>query len=141
MARALQLPEPDLLDVVWVDNGPGWTAARLADAAAVLALRPDFAAMSGLKLGVVGPYAPGGEADFEVRAFVPSLSVPEDPVTGSLNAGLALWMQAAGLAPARYVAAQGAALGRAGRIHVARQGEDTWIGGDVSPLIHGQVRL
>ncbi|MBV8469484.1 MAG: PhzF family phenazine biosynthesis protein [Burkholderiaceae bacterium] len=141
VARALQLPEPDLLDVVWVDNGPGWTAARLADAAAVLALRPDFAAMSGLKLGVVGPYAPRGEADFEVRAFVPSLSVPEDPVTGSLNAGLALWMQAAGLAPARYVAAQGAALGRAGRIHVARQGEDTWIGGDVSPLIHGQVRL
>jgi len=141
VARSLQVPQADLLDVVWVDNGPGWTAVRLADAASVLALLPDFAAMHGLKLGVVGPYAPGGEVDFEVRAFVPTLGVPEDPVTGSLNAGLALWMQDAGLAPARYVAAQGAALGRAGRIHVHKQGDDTWIGGDVTPLIHGQVRL
>ena len=61
--------------------------------------------------------------------------------TGSLNAGLALWLQESGLAGDRYVAAQGAALGRAGRVHVVRDAEATWIGGDVSPLIHGQVRL
>jgi predicted PhzF superfamily epimerase YddE/YHI9 len=39
------------------------------------------------------------------------------------------------------VAAQGAALGRAGRVHVRRDADATWIGGDVVPLIHGQVRL
>lgn len=141
VARSLRLDEAELLDVVWIDNGPGWMAARLKDAAAVLALRPYFVAMQGLKLGVVGAYPAGAAEAFEVRAFVPDLGVPEDPVTGSLNAGLALWLQGAGLAPERYIASQGAALGRAGKVHVAREGEHTWIGGDVTPLIHGQVRL
>ncbi len=138
---SLHLQDQDLLDLVWVDNGPGWMAARLASADAVLQLHPDFNVMRGLKLGVVGAYPPGSPQEFEVRAFVPTLGVPEDPVTGSLNAGLALWLQGAGLAPERYVAAQGAALGRAGRIHVAREGAHCWIGGDVTPLVHGQVRL
>ncbi len=139
--RALRLRDDELLDLVWVDNGPQWMAARLASPEAVLALKPDFVSMAGLKLGVVAAYPPGSPQDFEVRAFVPGLGVPEDPVTGSLNAGLALWLQGAGLAPDRYVAAQGAALGRAGRIHVVREGGHCWIGGDVTPLVHGQVRL
>lgn len=138
---SLRLPSEDLLDLVWVDNGPGWMAARLTSADAVLKVQPDFNLMRGLKLGLVGAYPPGSPQEFEVRAFVPTLGVPEDPVTGSLNAGLALWLQGAGLAPERYVAAQGAALGRAGRIHVAREGAHCWIGGDVTPLVHGQVRL
>ncbi|MDH0865723.1 PhzF family phenazine biosynthesis protein [Mitsuaria sp. GD03876] len=139
--KALRIAEPDLLDLVWVDNGPQWMAARLSSAEAVLRLQPDFVAMAGLKLGVVGAYPAGSPQQFEVRAFVPDIGVTEDPVTGSLNAGLALWLQGAGLAPDRYVAAQGAALGRAGRVHVAREGGHCWIGGDVTPLIHGQVRL
>ncbi len=139
--RALRLHADEVLDVVWVDNGPQWIAARLKSAAAVLALRPDFIAMQGLKLGVVGAHPAGSACDFEVRAFVPDLGVPEDPVTGSLNAGIALWMQGTGLAPDSYVAGQGAALSRDGRVHVARDGEATWIGGDVTPLIHGQLRL
>jgi len=138
---SLRIPPEALLDLVWCDNGPGWLAARLPDAAGVLALQPDFAAMTPLKLGVVGAHPAGSECQFEVRAFVPGLGVPEDPVTGSLNAGLALWLQDAGLAGDSYIAAQGAALGRAGRVHVKRDAEATWIGGDVTPLIHGQVRL
>jgi predicted PhzF superfamily epimerase YddE/YHI9 len=62
-------------------------------------------------------------------------------VTGSLNAGLAQWLIGEGLAPERYVAAQGAALGRAGRVHVQRDGADVWIGGDVTPVISGTVAL
>lgn len=138
---SLRIAPAALLDLVWCDNGPGWLAARLPDAASVLALQPDFTAMLPLKVGVVGAYPEGSECQFEVRAFVPDLGIPEDPVTGSLNAGLALWLQQAGLAGDRYVAAQGAALGRAGRVHVTRDAEATWIGGDVTPLIHGQVRL
>lgn len=138
---ALRIEPAALLDAVWLVNGPEWIGVRLADAGQVLALQPDFVSMSGLKLGVIGPYPADSPQQFEVRAFVPGLGVSEDPVTGSLNAGLALWLQGAGLAPDRYVAAQGAALGRAGRIHVAREGAHCWIGGDVAPLIHGQVRL
>ena len=138
---SLRIAPDALLDLVWCDNGPGWLAARLPDAASVLALQPDFTAMLPLKVGVVGAYPEGSECQFEVRAFVPDIGIPEDPVTGSLNAGLALWLQEVGLAGDRYVAAQGAALGRAGRVHVTRDAEATWIGGDVTPLIHGQVRL
>jgi len=141
VARALRLPAQDLLDVVWVANGPPWMAARLASAAAVLALQPDYSAMHGLELGVVGAYPEGAPAQFEVRAFVPGQPQPEDPVTGSLNAGLAQWMMGAGLAPAAYVVSQGAALQRAGRVHVRRQGDEIWIGGDITPLIQGQIGL
>ena len=136
---ALGLPADAVLRLEWIDNGPGWMAALLPDAAAVLALKPDFAAMRGLKLGVVGPHPAGSECQFEVRAFVPGLGVPEDPVTGSLNAGLAQWLISAGLAPARYVAAQGAALGRAGRVFVAQEGADIWIGGAVCAVVSGEV--
>ncbi len=138
---ALGLQEHQVLRLEWIDNGPGWMGALLADAATVLALQPDFAAMRGLKLGVVGPHPAGGECQFEVRAFVPGLGVPEDPVTGSLNAGLAQWLIGAGLALDAYVAAQGAALGRAGRVFVQRDGADVWIGGAVCAVVSGSITL
>ena len=138
---SLHLRDEQLLQLQWVDNGPGWIAALLTDAATVLALKPDFAAMRGLKLGVVAPHPVGSECQFEVRAFVPTLGVPEDPVTGSLNAGLAQWLISSGLAPARYVAAQGSAMGRAGRVHVHSEGGEVWIGGEVTPVVAGTVTL
>ena len=138
---SLGLPDAAVQRLEWIDNGPGWMAALLPDAASVLALRPDFVAMRGLKLGVIGPHPAGSECQFEVRAFVPGLGVPEDPVTGSLNAGLAQWLIGAGLAPASYVAAQGAALGRAGRVYVQQQGADVWIGGAVCEVVSGVVTL
>jgi predicted PhzF superfamily epimerase YddE/YHI9 len=62
-------------------------------------------------------------------------------VTGSLNASVAQWLIGAGLAPPRYVAAQGTALGRDGRIYIERRGTDIWVGGDCVPLVHGRVEL
>jgi len=138
---ALGLADAQVLRLEWIDNGPGWMGALLADATTVLALKPDFVLMRGLKLGVVGPHPAGAECQFEVRAFVPGLGVPEDPVTGSLNAGLAQWLIGTGLAPDAYVAAQGAALGRAGRVFVQREGADVWIGGAVCPVVSGIVSL
>jgi predicted PhzF superfamily epimerase YddE/YHI9 len=66
----------------------------------------------------------------------------EDPVTGSLNAALAQWLIGAGIAPPHYIASQGTALGRAGRVHVERDAAgETWIGGSSVTCIAGQVRL
>jgi PhzF family phenazine biosynthesis protein len=125
----------------WVDNGPGWCAVMLRSAAEVLAVKPDWARLGDLKLGLVAPQPADADTQFEVRAFVPTLGVPEDPVTGSLNAGLAQWLIGAGLAPRAYVAAQGAALGRAGRVHVQHDGADCWIGGEVAFCVEGTVAL
>jgi PhzF family phenazine biosynthesis protein len=146
LAAALRVARADVLHHQWVDNGPGWCALMLRDAAQVRALAPDFAVLAGAKLGVVGAEAPGADTAFEVRAFIPGMGVPEDPVTGSLNAGLAQWLIGAGLAPPRYVAAQGTALGRAGRVHVEREEgaaaqAPIWIGGDVVRVVVGSVTL
>ncbi|MBM3534998.1 MAG: PhzF family phenazine biosynthesis protein [Alphaproteobacteria bacterium] len=124
----------------WVDNGPGFVAVMLGSRAEVLALKPDFAAMGDLRIGAIGK-AEGGEIDFEIRAFVPGEGVKEDPVTGSLNAGVGQWMISAGLAPKRYVAAQGTQLGRAGRVYVEKIGSDIWVGGDSVTVIEGAVTL
>ena len=62
-------------------------------------------------------------------------------MTGSLQASIAQWLIGAGLAPAHYVAAQGVALGRAGRVHVQAEGAAVWVGGDVVCCIEGDVDL
>ncbi|MCE9659671.1 MAG: PhzF family phenazine biosynthesis protein [Burkholderiales bacterium] len=140
--RALGLEAGEVVAAQWLDNGPHWLGLALRDAAAVLALEPDHAALRTLaKVGVVGAHAAGSECAFEVRAFVSMSGVAEDPVTGSLNAGLAEWLIGSGRAPERYVAAQGARLGRAGRVHVAREGGRFWIGGSSVSCIRGEVRL
>jgi PhzF family phenazine biosynthesis protein len=123
----------------WVDNGPGWVAVMLRDRADVLALVPDYTLLKGLRVGVVAPW--GGDADFEVRAFLPGDGMPEDPVTGSLNAGIAQWLIGAGIAPDRYVVSQGTVLGRSGRVYVERIGADIWIGGNAITCIEGSATL
>ncbi|MCD4535573.1 PhzF family phenazine biosynthesis protein [Nocardioides sp. cx-169] len=140
IARVLRIHEGEIVDAAWVDNGPGWVGVVLADAAAVLACRPDLGAFDGLKIGVVGRYPDGGEAAVEVRAFCPGLGVPEDPVTGSLNAGLAQWLAGSRL-PTSYVASQGTAIGRRGRVHVSVADGSVWVGGDTLTTITGTVAL
>lgn len=139
IAAALGLTKSEILAHQWVDNGPGWCAVMLGSAERVLAVRPDWAALGDVKLGLIGPQPAGSDTDFEVRAFVPTLGVPEDPVTGSLNAGLAQWLMGAGLAASNYTVRQGTALGRAGKVFLDRIGNDIWVGGQVADCIAGTV--
>ncbi|WP_347927329.1 PhzF family phenazine biosynthesis protein [Pseudomonas helvetica] len=128
----------------WVDNGAGWLAVMLAEREQVLALQPDHSQLLGLAIGVIAPWHPerdGDEAQFEVRAFISGDGMPEDPATGSLNAGVAQWLLAEGLAPEVYVVSQGLTMGRAGRIQVERIGADIWIGGSVVTCIDGSLNL
>lgn len=62
--------------------------------------------------------------------------------TGSLNASVAMWLLGTGRAAAPYVARQGTALGRAGRIHISRDDDGAiWVGGDTVTCIDGQVEF
>ncbi len=128
----------------WLDNGADWLAVMLADRDQVLALQPDYAQLHGFAIGVIAPCDPARDevdSHFEVRAFIAGDGAQEDPATGSLNAGVAQWLLAEGLAPERYVVSQGTAIGRAGRIHVERQGDEIWVGGAVAACIEGRVQL
>ncbi|WP_235993411.1 PhzF family phenazine biosynthesis protein [Gluconobacter cadivus] len=141
---ALRLAPDDILDAQWADNGPGWMVLRLRSCGDVLAVQPDWQMLKGQRVGIVGAWDPvrdGTNAQFEVRAFVGDGQGWEDPVTGSLNAGIAQWLIESGVAPAQYVASQGAALGRAGRVFVEKVDDDIWIGGDVVTRIAGTITV
>jgi predicted PhzF superfamily epimerase YddE/YHI9 len=63
-------------------------------------------------------------------------------VTGSLNASIAKWLLETGRARAPYVAAQGTALGRAGRVHISQETDGTiLVGGGTVTCIAGDVQL
>jgi PhzF family phenazine biosynthesis protein len=140
IAKALAVRPADIVHHQWVDNGPGWCAVMLRSVREVLQLKPDWPALAPLNVGVVGPHDAGHDAAFEVRAFS-GIGGYEDPVTGSLNASLAQWLIGAGLAPSSYVAAQGTVLRRAGRVHLRKDGEDVWVGGEVVDVIRGELHL
>jgi PhzF family phenazine biosynthesis protein len=133
----------EIIDAAWADNGPGWLAVELADDGAVRTLRPDLSALPDLKLGVVGRALRHADQrfDVEVRAFFPGVNGhDEDPVTGSLNASIAVWLMGRDPALRSYVARQGTALGRDGRVHLDRDGDGTiWVGGDTTTLISGSL--
>jgi PhzF family phenazine biosynthesis protein len=136
----LQVPEAAVLEAAWAANGPGWIMVRLASAEAVLALQPKRTCPVPLDLGVVGPYPPGGALAYEVRALFTAEagSLREDPVTGSLNASVAQSLLAAGRVTAPYVASQGTAIGRRGRVFIDQDGTgQVWVGGRAVTMFEG----
>jgi len=139
VVRGLNIERADIVDIAWADNGPGWVAVLLASAEAVLAIRPGAV---DLDIGVVGRYPAGSPEAVEVRAFSPQITSLEDPVTGSLNASLGQWLLGSGRVTAPYVASQGTALGRRGRVHVSLDADgQVWVGGGTVTCVSGTVEL
>jgi PhzF family phenazine biosynthesis protein len=142
ITSALRIDRARIVAHQWVDNGPGWAAVRLATAGEVLALEPDDVLLRELMVGVVGPYPADSPRQFEVRAFAGPVGVPEDPVTGSLNAGIGQWLIADGTAPRAYLAGQGARVGRRGVVTVeSDDAGDVWVGGSATTCITGTVEI
>lgn len=143
LTRGLGVRAEQVIDTQWVANGPNWVGVLLDSAQTVLELRPDAEVLDEFRdVGVIGPYPDGGDVAFEVRAFVrEDAGLWEDPVTGSLNASLAQWLIGSGRAPASYLAQQGTALRRRGRVHIDQVGADVWVGGDTVLGITGTVTL
>jgi PhzF family phenazine biosynthesis protein len=137
IVTTLNIARDDVVDHAWTDNGPGWATVMLPSAENVLALTPKRETKH--DIGVVGLHPDGTP---ELRAFVTDVGAFEDPVTGSLNAGVAQWLLGTGTLTAPYLARQGTALGRDGRIYVDRDPDDTvWVGGRTQTIIRGAVAL
>jgi PhzF family phenazine biosynthesis protein len=172
VAAALGLKSKQIIAAQLLDNGPLWLGLLLDSRQTALQLTPDHLALKNLgqKVGVVAvemaqsdavlivrsnrearAFGPRSGApvealsdapEVEVRAFAAPVGVNEDPVTGSLNASLAQWLIADGLAPKAYVASQGRCLGRDGRVHIEQDGSDqVWVGGVSVTCIDGTVKL
>jgi len=141
VAAGLGLPRQALRDAAWLVNGPEWIGVLLDSAEEVLAIRPNYPAMAGLAVGVIGPHPDGESTEFEVRTFISDDLPCEDPVTGSFNAGVAQWLIGSGRAPSSYIAAQGTVLGRTGRVHVEADGAGIWVGGECTTRITGTISI
>ncbi len=142
--KGLDLAPDSIMASNWVDNGSGWLAIMLRSREGVLALRPNYSILAGLKVGVFAAFNPlkdGNAAQFEVRAFSVEDVGHEDPVTGSLNAGLAQWLIASRIAPTEYVVSQGTVLKRMGRVYVEQNGSQIWVGGVVRTCVAGKLML
>ncbi len=140
IAEILGISRAEITDLAWADNGPGWVAVLLPSAEAVLALKPGTVDMD---IGVVGCYPAGSPEAIEVRAFFPvGGATVEDPVTGSLNASVAQWLVDSGRVSVPYVARQGTALGRSGRVHIFRESDgQIWVGGSTLTCVSGYAEL
>lgn len=140
VAKFLHIQRSSIVDAQWVDNGPGWVAVLLASAKAVLNVSSVARHPTRAEIGVVGPHEAGAPADFELRAFFTDQTgaVREDPVTGSLNASIAQWLFSSGRAVDSYVAAQGTAIGCAGRIYLHRDSDgQVWVAGAAEVISSG----
>ncbi len=139
---ALGIRAAEVLAAVTLDNGVLRHVIELPDAERVLSLDaaavslPAFAGVS-----VIGRYPAGQTAAFETRNLTPASLMAEDPITGSMNAAIAVWLKAEGRLETDIVIAQGTAMGRLGRVHVARRGADVMIGGQTVIVIEGTVHL
>ncbi len=135
VVTTLGIERDEVLDHAWTDNGPGWATVLLSSAQRVLALTPGLGTVT--DIGVVGLHP---DRTPELRAFITDAGAYEDPVTGSLNAGVAEWLLGTGTLTAPYVARQGTALGRHGRVHVDRDADGTiWVGGRTRTIVVGTV--
>lgn len=138
----LALEHDDIVDIQWIDNGPGWIGVMLESADAVLNVNPAASHPGRIDVGIVGPHPGDSPTDFELRALFSDQHghVREDPVTGSLNASVAQWLLASGRVSGGYTASQGTRLGRTGRISIRADDAGTvWVGGNTLSLISGHI--
>lgn len=106
--------------------------------AEVRALKPDMAKVAALDHMAVIATAPGGDCDFVSRFFVPSLGIPEDPVTGSAHCTLVpYWSKRLGKTRlfARQVSARG------GELWCEDRGERVSIAGRCVKYLEGTIEI
>lgn len=139
LLKELGLRDEQVREFVHLDNGPAFDCIVLRDAESVLNVKPALTELHDLSVALLGFYPNGSECLYEVRAF-PKGGF-EDTVTGALHASIAAWLAGRSEAPADYVASQGGALGRLGRVHVQRDERGTWIGGAVNAIAEGTIRI
>ncbi len=143
ISARLALGEDQIVNAVELNNGPIWQLLELRSATEVkevdssLVRWPEFRA-----IGLLGKAKDSADIDYEVRMLAPSSGMSEDPITGSLNAAIAKWLQSTERLDRLIAVSQGTCIQRDGRVTI-RPDEmgSIWIGGDVHMVIQGEVNL
>ncbi len=139
---ALNIPESNVVRSAELNNGPVWQAFELQTAEQVLAVDSSRVRWPQFKsIGLIGAHPENHLCDYEVRMLAPSSGMSEDPITGSLNAALAHWLQSQTRLHNPITVAQGTNINRSGRVAIQQSGGQVFVGGDVHILIDGTVIL
>ncbi|MDF1504911.1 PhzF family phenazine biosynthesis protein [Roseisolibacter sp. H3M3-2] len=166
LADALGLREDDILDGAYAPRMAGCglpfvlvplashdavRRARVRHEAWERALPPDAWTREPMVFAMGAPDEASARAgvDVHARVFVPGLSVPEDPATGSANAALAGYLAARTPrldGTLRWVVAQGIEMGRPSRLELEadKQGGEITavrVGGSAVVVSEGRLRL
>lgn len=126
-----------LAPVAVLRNGQAWFAVY-ENEAQVRALRPDFKQLAQLGPLDVTVTAPGVDSDFVSRYFWPANGGEEDPVTGSIHAGLAPYW-AARLGKNTLVAVQ--VSSRTGTLHCRVEGGRVCVSGAAVRYLRGEIEV
>ncbi len=146
VAHALRIDPTEAIEPTIIDAGPCWLVVRLRSSEAIDRLQPDLAAISRLSethapLAGITVYGHDDGDRVTVRSFAPAEGVAEDPVCGSGNAAVG-WHRTLTEGPiAPYVARQGAALSRDGRVAVSYPDDRVAIGGHAVTTVTGVLHL
>ena len=136
-------PPPELLNGLGIvphavlKSSQAWFAVY-EDEEQVRALTPDLAALKTLAPLDVVITAPGREQDFVSRYFWPANGGDEDPVTGSIYAGLAPYW-ARRLGKTSLVALQ--ASRRSGLLYCRVEGARVFVAGRAVQYLHGTIEV
>lgn len=144
LINALGLDKAQIVNTAILNNGPEWQLLELATAQDVLdvdASRVNWPEFVGVSL--LGRHASDNECDYEVRNISPSSGMTEDPITGSLNSAIAIWLQGQNRLQANLVMAQGTKMGRLGRVFIEPEANSdrVKIGGATRIVIDGTVDI
>ena len=136
--------------VMKVDVGPVWVVGEVTDAAALAALKPDMTALAewseALQVTGATVFAPSDDSlsGIHVRSFAPAHGIPEDPVCGSGNLSVGVFLRENELLERfgnAYIARQGMQLGRDGRVSVRVRQDFIEIGGHAVTCVEGMLNL
>jgi len=126
----------EAVETLWHEKE--YVLVTVADEAAVLGCRPDYAALAKLGPLVAIVAARGSTTDIVSRVFVPAFDIDEDPVTGSAHAVMVPYW-AGVLGRTEFTAWQASARG--GRLTCRMEGDRVVLGGRCVSVIEGTFLL
>ena len=134
-----------LVSAVVLDNGSVWHLLELQTADPVLRVNAaSVVALPDLGIGLMGRSLPGAASQYDIRMLSARSPRNEDPITGSLNAAVGMWLLDQGRLSSPTIMAQGVSVGRRGRVHLMPGpigSGQILVAGRTHILIEGKVRL
>lgn len=132
-------------NAVILDNGSTWHLLELKDKDALMQVSAaKVACLPGKGIGLLAANLPGADSQFDIRMLSDRSPGYEDPITGSLNAAVGMWLLNQGRLTQPTIMAQGAKVGRDGQVHLrpgpAGSGQ-VLVAGRTHILIDGTLRL